>query len=120
MNRAMLRNGAVLFLLGLLSGVASGVLKNPRAGLSAHLEGVMNGTFLMIIGATWAHLELGPKTLHVTGLLLTYGTFANWLATLLGAVLGTSKMTPIAGAGFGSSPPQEALTGILLVSVVLT
>jgi hydroxylaminobenzene mutase len=40
----------LLFLLGLLTGFAVQRFTNPRMGLAAHLEGVMNGTFLLALG----------------------------------------------------------------------
>jgi hypothetical protein len=46
----LLQFGVLLFLLGLLSGFVTPALANPRMGLSSHLEGVMNGTFLVILG----------------------------------------------------------------------
>ena len=45
--------GAGLFLLGLVTGFVGPLLANPRMGLSSHLEGLMNGTFLIAIGAIW-------------------------------------------------------------------
>jgi hypothetical protein len=35
--------GLLLFLLGLLVGLAAPVLANPRMGVSSHIEGVLNG-----------------------------------------------------------------------------
>jgi hydroxylaminobenzene mutase len=119
--------GMVLFMLGLITGLMLGVLKNPRMGLSAHLEGVMNGTFLVVAGLVWKDLKLGPRMMKVLLWLLVLGTYVNWLATLLAAMLGTSKMTPIAGSGYEGTPFHESLvsaglaaTGLLmLISLVL-
>lgn len=114
--------GMILFLLGLINGFFIGVLKNPRMGLSAHLEGVMNGTFLVVAGLVWNELRLKAgwfKTLYWT---LILGTFVNWFSTLLAAVLGTSRMTPLAGAGHAGTPFHEGLvsaglaaTGLLML-----
>ncbi len=114
--------GMVLFLLGLINGFFIGVLKNPRMGLSAHLEGVMNGTFLVVAGLVWNELRLKAgwlKTLYWT---LILGTFVNWVSTLLAAVLGTSRMTPLAGSGHAGTPFHESLvsaglaaTGLLML-----
>ena len=41
----------LLFLLGLITGLVVQQLENPRMGLAAHLEGLMNGTFLLALGA---------------------------------------------------------------------
>ena len=46
----LLQLGVTLFLLGLLVGFAVQSLANPRMGLASHIEGVMNGLFLMALG----------------------------------------------------------------------
>ena len=48
----------LLFLLGLLTGLAEQHLSNIRMGLAAHLEGLMNGIFLLALGGCWAHVRL--------------------------------------------------------------
>ena len=42
--------GLILFLVGLSVGLMVQNMANPRMALSAHLEGVMNGMFLVILG----------------------------------------------------------------------
>jgi len=55
--------GVLLFLLGLLIGLLIPMMTNPRMGLSAHLEGIMNGMFLVILGLIWNKLRLNGKWL---------------------------------------------------------
>ncbi len=120
MNRkaqTLLGLGALLFFLGLLSGFVIPAMTNPRMGLSGHLEGVMNGTFLIVIGLAWHRLHLAQQLLTITYCLLLYGTFANWLFIQLAAIFGTSAMTPIAGAGQEGQPWQETLITAGLFSV---
>jgi hydroxylaminobenzene mutase len=50
-----------LFLLGLLTGLVEQNLANQRMGLAAHLEGVMNGTFLLALGAIWTRVRLSRR-----------------------------------------------------------
>jgi (hydroxyamino)benzene mutase len=45
-GRRLLWHGLPL-LLGLVTGLFAQQLTNPRMGLAAHLEGLMNGTFLL-------------------------------------------------------------------------
>ncbi|MCW2799587.1 MAG: hab, partial [Aeromicrobium sp.] len=40
--------GLILFLLGLLTGLAIPALKNPRMGLAGHMVGMTNGPFLIV------------------------------------------------------------------------
>ena len=48
-DRRLMWYGFFLFLLGLLTGFAEHRFTNVRMGLSAHLEGVMNGIFLVCL-----------------------------------------------------------------------
>lgn len=110
--------GVLLFLLGLLVGMAIPALANPRMGLSSHLEGVMNGMFLMVLGLIWDRLALTERWLKVTYGLTLYGTFANFLAVLLAAVTGAGRMMPLSGGTEGAFW-QEAVISFLLISLTL-
>ena len=109
--------GAILFLLGLFSGFAIPMMTNPRMGLSGHLEGVMNGTFLIVVGLAWARLHLSDRAAGIAFWSLVYGTFANWVLVTFAAIYGTIAMTPIAGAGHSGAPWQESLVTVGLGSV---
>lgn len=118
-KRRLLWHGAFLFLLGLLTGLVQQQLTNPRMGLAAHLEGLMNGTFLIAVGAVWNELRLSPRQTAWTWWTLLFGTYANWAFTLLAAVFGTKAMTPLTSAGYSGSQWQEAVITIGFVSVGL-
>lgn len=120
-GRLLMKLGAVLFLLGLLTGFAIGAVENPRMGLTSHLEGVMNGTFLVAVGAIWTQLRLGDRAQKIAVALLAYGTYVNWLSTLLAAVWGTGRMTPIAAPGLEGTDMQEAIVnfGLLSLSIAI-
>ena len=45
----LLQLGIALFLLGLITGLAVPSLANPRMALASQIEGVMNGTFLLVL-----------------------------------------------------------------------
>ena len=119
-RRRFFFHGVVLILAGLLTGLAVNVLPNPRMGLSAHLEGVLNGFFLIMLGLIWGELRLSERAARAARGLALYATYANWIATLLSAVFGTSKMTPIAGAGHVGAAWQEGLVALLLVTLALS
>jgi hydroxylaminobenzene mutase len=119
-KRSLVRHGLTLFLAGLITGFVVPNFANPRAGLAGHLEGVMNGTFLIALGCAWSELRLGDRAARAVRGLVLYGTWANWIGTTLSAILGTSKATPIAGAGHAGSPLAENLVFAILVSVGLT
>src|SRR4051795_4821274 len=63
LGRSLLRHGVVLFLLGLVTGRLVHSLALPRMGLASHLQGVMNGTFLVALGLVWPHLRLSGALL---------------------------------------------------------
>ena len=112
--------GILLFLLGLLTGFAGPKLKNPRMGLTSHLEGVMNGMFLVILGLVWPRLGLSHAWLAVTFWLIVYAAFANWMATLLAAAWGAGAlMMPIAAGNHKAGPRRERVIGFLLASLGL-
>ena len=85
--------GAVLVLLGLLTGFVSGQLANPRMGLASHLEGLMNGTLMLALAAAWPHVRLTQRAEKWALWLLVCGSLANWLATFLAAVWGAGGET---------------------------
>lgn len=111
--------GILLFLLGLLTGLAVPKLKNPRMGLASHLEAVMNGMFLVILGLIWPRLGLSHIWLAITLWLIVYAAFANWVATLLAAAWGGGALMPIAAGTQKAAPRREHVIGFLLVSLAL-
>ena len=108
------RHGALLLVLGLVSGALVSTLTNSRMGLSAHLAGVQNGMVLLIFGLVWQRLSLSQRAIHVAELSSIFSMYAIWGALFLAAVFGTSRVTPIAGAGFEGAVWQEGLVAVLL------
>ena len=108
--------GLVLFLLGLVTGLAIPASKNPRMGLASHLQGMTNGPFLIVVGLLWPYLHL-PRMWQVVAVeLLAYGTYANWLATQLAAIwCAGSKFAPAAAGDHIAAPAKENIVNALLV-----
>jgi hydroxylaminobenzene mutase len=98
-SHRLIQLGFLLFLVGLLTGFVVPVLANPRMGLSSHLEGVLNGIFLIVLGLVWSRLDLGEVMKATTFWLSMYGTFANWAATLLAAIWGAGLSSMPIAAG---------------------
>jgi hydroxylaminobenzene mutase len=48
-----------------------------------------------------------------------YAAYANWIGSLLGAITGASRLTPIAGAGTAGDSASEAVVAFLLLSLAL-
>lgn len=109
--------GVTLFLIGLIVGLFVPVFANPRMGLSSHIEGILNGIFLIVLGLIWNRINLSERWLKINFWLAIYGTFANWFAMLFAAVFNAGKMLNIAAKGKEGSPLAEAIITFLLLSL---
>ena len=116
-NRRLMFHGMLLFIVGLLTGFAEQHFANVRMGLAAHLEGLMNGIFLLTLGAIWTQVRLSTKALTVAFWTVLYGTYFNWFITVLAASFGTAALSPITGVGHTGQPWQELLVTIGFMSV---
>jgi len=116
-NRQLMWHGMFLFLLGLLTGLVEQRFTNVRMGLAAHLEGVLNGIFLIAVGAIWTEVRLPPLVKATTYWITLYGTYGNWFTTTLAAIFGTAADSPISSAGHSGQPWQETLVGAGFLSV---
>ena len=117
-RQRLIWHGMLLFLFGLLTGLTLPILTIPRLGLSAHLEALMSGMFLMILGLIWSQVKLRPRAKTVTFWLALYAAYVNWGSVLLAGLLGAGRMLPIAAAGH---PPatawKEGLVGFGLITL---
>jgi (hydroxyamino)benzene mutase len=116
-QRRLMWHGMFLFLLGLLSGFAEARFANVRMGLAAHLEGVMNGIFLLALGSAWIKLQLSNRMERLAFWATLYGTYVNWLVTTLAAVFGTKALSPLTGTSHGGQPWQETIITVGFMSV---
>ena len=119
-GRRLIRHGFLILLIGLLTGFAIKLLHNPMLGLGAHLIGIVNGIFLLALGLVWKQFVLSERLKGVLLACALYGAYGGWASNLLGAVFGTSRMTPMAGAGFQGAPWQENLVMVGLISVAIS
>jgi len=119
-KRSLIWHGMLLFLLGLLTGLAEPQFKNIRMGLAAHLEGVMNGTFVIALGAVWHELRLSSRWNATAYWAALWGTYGNWVFTTLAAVFGTAALSPLTGAHV-AKPWQEIVvtTGFFSVAIAI-
>jgi hydroxylaminobenzene mutase len=118
-KRRLIWHGMFLFLLGLLTGLVEPKFANVRMGLAAHLEGLMNGIFLIALGAVWTEVKLSGSLKAGAFWSALYGTYANWLVTTLAAIFGTGALSPITAPGRSAQPWQESLVTVGFVTVGL-
>jgi (hydroxyamino)benzene mutase len=116
-RRRLLWHGMALFLIGLLTGLAQPHFTNIRMALSAHLEGAMNGTLLIAVGAIWNEVRLSPRVGAAAYWTLLVGTYGNWFVTTAAAVLGTAALSPVTSAGHAGAPWQETLVTLGCVTI---
>jgi hydroxylaminobenzene mutase len=118
-KRGLLWHGMFLFLLGLLTGLVEQRFTNVRMALAAHLEGIMNGIFLIALGAAWSEVKLTPPWKTTAYWAALYGTYANWAATTLAAAFGTAALSPISAAGHRAELWQERLVTFGFITVAI-
>jgi hypothetical protein len=114
-------HGAIMLLLGLLSGFTPFFARAKVAGLEAHNIGVMQGTLLFALAAVWPSLGRGGlvTAARCCGII---GLYANWLGALLSAFWSARGMFIVNGASMpeGAAPWMETTVAILLnVSILV-
>ena len=81
--RRLMRAGFALILAGLATGFAVPVLEAPRMGLASHVQGLLNGMLLVILGLVWPRFGLGTRARRVAYWAALYGAVADWGVTFL-------------------------------------
>jgi (hydroxyamino)benzene mutase len=120
-DRALMAHGAIMTLLGLLSGFSPFFAKAPVAGLEAHTIGVLQGALLFGLAAVWPSLGRGGVVTAARYCALI-GLYANWLGALLSAVWSAKGMFIVHAASMpgGAAPWMEGTVAVLLnVSILV-
>jgi hydroxylaminobenzene mutase len=118
-ERRLLRHGFALYTLGLLTGLVAYSLANPRMGVAAHVEGVVNAIFLIVLAVAWPRVGLrGRAATWASGTGLV-GAYANWCVPLFSAIAGASQ-PKLAGTGFEASPWAETVLQISPIGGVVS
>ena len=98
------RHGAILLLLGMLTGFVIVDFHNRNAGNAAHLTGLIGGYGLIALGLLWPKLNLGSFWSGAGAWITAASLYLNWLGLVL-------------QGGFGSGP--KATNSPLLGSTLL-
>lgn len=116
-DRSLTRAGFILILLALGTGLAVPAFLNPRMAVAAHLIGLMNGLLLVVIGVVWNRLALSQGQARFTRVAALGATYLNWGAGCLAAAWGTSRLTPLSGAGYSAAAWRESVVQALQVAL---
>lgn len=113
--------GLLLFFSALIVGVLVPRFGLPRAGLSAHLLGVLQGIFLVVVGLLWPKVHLSRAVSWVAFWLLIYGCLAAWTANIAAGVwrAGGALLPTAAGSAQGSTV-QEWVIAVELRSAAVS
>jgi len=111
----LFRHGMVLVVAGLVMGTVVQSVANPRMGLSAHTGTLMNGILVIAMGAFWPRLALSSRLETLGYWLVVDGSYLSSAALFLAAAFGTSRSTPLHGAGHAGTPWQEVVVGAGLI-----
>ena len=124
-NRSLLFHGSLILVLSLLGGVLIAIpgVANPRMAVAAHLAALIAGPILLALGLAWPYLELSERAAARTSVLLVVSLYLNFTFVTLAALFGTSRATPIAGAGHSGAPWQEVFVtlgfGVAIVGLLV-
>jgi hydroxylaminobenzene mutase len=108
--------GAVLFMLGLLTGFGIPKFRSPRIGLSAHLAAIESGLALIAFGLLMPHLAISAGWAGLIGYALWVSLYVMCIGLVVAAIYGTGKVLPIAGAGLAAKRWQEN-AALILISI---
>ena len=115
-RRALMRQGFLFLLLGLVLGLAIIALPHPERWMAAHVTALLTGLVLIAIGLAWNELRLTnrQRTLaYATGLLAAYGGLAG---NVFGAI--TDLPGPASNPGVTPPMPQAAVFLTILAVIV--
>ena len=114
-DRGLVVHGAIMLLLGLLSGFSPFFVKAKIAGLEAHNIGIIQGTLLFALAAIWPSLGRG-RIVAAARVCALVGLYANWLGAFLSAVWSAKGMFIVNGASMpgGAAPWMEGTVAVLL------
>jgi len=125
--RALMSRAALLFFLGMVTGLWAGVvlshgraigidlppLQHERLALGAHLNALLGAFWLLALASTVEHTRFGDVGRRRLAQAVTVACFGNWAITLLASLL------DVRGLDFGGGPRNQAIAGLLQALVVL-
>jgi (hydroxyamino)benzene mutase len=112
--------GVALFLIGLITGFFIHGMPLPKLALTAHLNAIIGGAFMVALGPTWPRLKLGPVGSSIALGLAIYGLYAGWLIYLLASAWGAGGMFPMSAGQSRGTLFEEAFVTTSFATVAAT
>ncbi|PYS92083.1 MAG: hypothetical protein DMF64_09830 [Acidobacteria bacterium] len=91
--------GALLFLIGMATGIWSAVaitqkfgIGEPKLALAAHLNALLGGLWLIVAAWSFQFLHYSVRGLRRLSAALAAPAWANWLITLIASFLGVNGL----------------------------
>jgi hydroxylaminobenzene mutase len=120
-DRRLFANGLFLIVTALVVGAFMQRLPNPRMGLATHLEALMLGMLLLLLGLLWGRFSLPDGARALLGWLPILGAYCSVGVHLFAALYPAGEYwMPFAAAGAQGSPLQERILSIGMVVIGLT
>jgi len=120
-SQRLLQVGVGLFLFAVLLGLVIQHFTLPRVALSAHLIGILQGIFLVMVGLVWSRLNLTLLQFRLTFWFIVYQAIAATMSNVLAAIWGVGhSIIPIAAGSAHGSKIQETVIHIGLRSAGAT
>jgi hypothetical protein len=120
LRRGLLRAGAWVFALGLLTGLWAGLVLTgkvrvafPRLALGAHLTAMLGGLWLIAVAWSLDFLRYGPRGQRRLAWLIALSVWANWALTLVASALG------VRGLEYTRDPLNNVIAALLDLFVVV-
>jgi hydroxylaminobenzene mutase len=120
LRRRLTAAGAWLLAVGMVTGLWAGIVLTgrvsvglPRLALAAHLNALLGGFWLVLVGSTLDMLRYGETGRRRLAWLVIVPAWANWLVTLLASALG------VTGLDYSRDAANNAVAALLHSLVVL-
>lgn len=114
-GQGLIRWGAGLLLIAVVSGFLIPRVADPLLGLAAHVQGLMNAFLLLLVGLIWSRLQIG----YLASVTVYWGLIAGAYVTLIvqiacaGLGIGGSIFPLVAGGHLGT-PAAERIVRVLV------
>jgi hydroxylaminobenzene mutase len=109
-DRRLMAHGFLIFTASILVGSVATWLPAPRMGLSCHLNGLMTGMMLVLMGLIWNRLALSGSSKTLLFWLAVVGVYCSFAMHLFAAVFPSgNRFMPFASEGKVGTDWQEAV-----------